>query len=60
MATAYEQADSIFSDDDTSKPKKNDYNSDSSSTGSDSRKYDMSVYITHGKKSELRWATWVF
>jgi hypothetical protein len=50
MATVDEQSDPIFSDDDISKPENNDYNSDSSSAGSDSRKCDMNVYITHGKK----------
>src|ERR1044072_4680809 len=50
MATVDEQSDPIFSDDDTSKPKDNDYNSDNSSASSDSRKRDMNVYITHGKK----------
>ncbi|PKK60445.1 hypothetical protein RhiirC2_793308 [Rhizophagus irregularis] len=50
MATAVEQSNPIFSDDDTSKPEDNDYNSDSSSAGSDSEKCDMNVYITHGKK----------
>ena len=53
MATADRQFNPIFSDDDTSKPEDNDYNSDSSSAGSDSGKRDMNVYITHGKKSEL-------
>jgi hypothetical protein len=65
MATVDEQSDPIFSDDDTAKPEENDYNSDNSSAGSDSGKRDMNVYITHGKKSELRgpfrtrWATWI-
>ena len=45
IATVDEQ-----SDDDTSKPEDNDYNSDNSSAGSDSGKRDMNVYITHGKK----------
>ena len=53
MATVDEQSDPIFSDDDTSKPEDNDYNSDNSSAGSDSGKRDMNVYITHGKKSEV-------
>jgi hypothetical protein len=52
MATADEQPNPIFSDDDASKPEDND--SDNSSTESDSGKRDMNVYITHGKKSELR------
>ena len=50
IATVDEQSDPIFSDDDTSKPEDNDYNSDNSSAGSDSGKCDMNVYITHGKK----------
>ena len=50
MATVDEQSDPIFSDDDTSKPEDNDYNSDNSSVTSDSGKRDMNVYITHGKK----------
>ncbi|CAB5352591.1 unnamed protein product [Rhizophagus irregularis] len=50
MATVDEQSDPIFSDDDTSKPEDNDYNSDNSSAGSDPGKRDMNVYITHGKK----------
>jgi DNA repair exonuclease SbcCD ATPase subunit len=50
MATVDEQSDPIFSDDDTSKPEDNDYNSDSSSAGSDSGKRDMNIYITNGKK----------
>ena len=54
MAIADEQFNPIFSDDDTSKPKDNDYSSDDSSSESNSRKRDMNVYITHGKKSELR------
>ena len=56
MATEDEQSDPIFSDDDTSKPEDNDYNSDNSSTGADSRNCDMNIYISHrnGKKSELR------
>jgi len=56
MATVDEQSDPIFSDDDTSKPEDNDYNSDNSSAGSDSRNRDMNIYISHGngKKSELR------
>ena len=53
MTTAHEQSDPIFSDDDTSKPEDNDYNSDSSSASSDSGKRDMNVCITHGKKSEV-------
>ena len=56
MATVDEQSDPIFSDDDTSKPEDNDYNSDNLSAGSDSRNRDMNIYISHenGKKSELR------
>ncbi|GBB92645.1 hypothetical protein RclHR1_24640003 [Rhizophagus clarus] len=50
MATVDEQSDPIFSDDDTSKPKNNDYNSDNSSASSDSGKRDMNV----SNKSELR------
>ena len=50
MATVDEQSDPIFSDDDTSKPEDNDYNSDNSSAGSDSGNHGMNVYITHGKK----------
>ena len=50
MATAHEQSDPIFSDDDTSKPEDNNYNSDNSSAGSDSGKRDMNVYITYEKK----------
>jgi len=53
MATVDEQSDPIFSDDDTSKPEDNDYNSDNSSAGSDSGNRDMNIYISHGKKSEL-------
>ena len=49
MATVNEQT-PIFSDDDTSKPKDNDYNSDNSSAGSDSGNRDMNIYISHGKK----------
>src|SRR6266480_1565024 len=48
MATADEQSDPIFSDDDTSKSEDNDYNSDNSSAGSDSRNRDMNIYISHG------------
>ena len=54
MATVDNQSDHIFSDDDTSKPEDNDYNSDNLSAGSDSEKRDMNVYITHGKK---KWIT---
>src|ERR1044071_2970063 len=50
MAIVDEQSDPIFSNDDTSKPEDNDYNSDNSSADSDSGKRDMNVYITHGKK----------
>ena len=50
MATEDEQSDPIFSDDDTSKPEDNDYNSDNSSTGADSRNRDMNIYISHEKK----------
>ena len=50
MATADEQSNPIFSDDDASKPGDNDDDSDNSSTVSDSRKRDMNVYITHEKK----------
>ena len=50
MATVDNQSDPIFSDDNISKPEDNDYNSNNSSAGSDSRKRDMNVYITHGKK----------
>ncbi|RIA81625.1 hypothetical protein C1645_836699 [Glomus cerebriforme] len=50
LVTAHEQSDPIFSDDDTSKPEKNDYSSDSLSAGSDFRKHNMSVYITYKKK----------
>ena len=50
MATVDDQSDPFFSDDDTSKPEDNDYNSDNSSASSDSGNHDMSVYITHGKK----------
>ena len=50
MATVDEQSDPIFSDDDTSKPEDNDYNSDNSSASSDSGNRGMNVYITHGKK----------
>ena len=59
MATEDEQSDPVFSDDDTSKPEDNDYNSDNSSTGADSRNRDMNIYISHEKKSESRWATWI-
>ena len=41
MATVDKQSDSIFSDNDTSKPEDNDYNSDNSSAGSDSGNHDM-------------------
>ncbi|RGB23288.1 hypothetical protein C1646_774738 [Rhizophagus diaphanus] len=51
LAKLTKLSDPIFSDDDTSKPEDNDYNSDNSSAGSDSRKHDMNVYITHGKKN---------
>ena len=54
MATVDEQSDPIFSDDDTSKPEDNDYNSDNLSTGANSRNRDMNIYISHEKKSELR------
>ncbi|CAB4491159.1 unnamed protein product [Rhizophagus irregularis] len=58
MATVDDQSDPIFSDDDTSKPEDNDYNSDNSSAGSDSGNRDMNIYISHGNgkknKSELR------
>jgi len=56
MATVDDQSDPIFSDDDTSKPEDNDYNSDNSSAGLDSGNRDMNIFITHGngKKSELR------
>jgi hypothetical protein len=50
MATADEQSNPIFSDDDASKPEDNDYNSDNSSAGSDSEKHDTHVYINYGKK----------
>ena len=50
MATVDDQSDPIFSDDDTSKPEDNDYNSDNSSAGSDSGNRDMNIYISHGKK----------
>ncbi|CAI2194767.1 8834_t:CDS:2, partial [Funneliformis geosporum] len=53
MATVDEQSNPIFSDDDTLKPKDNDYNSDNSSAGSDDGKRDTHVYISHEKKSEL-------
>ena len=48
MATVDEQSDPIFSDDDTSKPEDNDYNSDNLSAGSDSGNRDMNIYISHG------------
>jgi hypothetical protein len=50
MATADEQSNPIFSDDNASKSEDNDDDSDNSSTESDSRKHDMNVYITHEKK----------
>ncbi len=52
MATVDDQSDPIFSDDDTSKPEDNDYNSDNSSASSDFRNRDMNIYISHenGKK----------
>jgi hypothetical protein len=50
MATVDKQFDPIFSDDDTSKPEDNDYNSDNSTAGSDNGKHDTHVYISHGKK----------
>jgi hypothetical protein len=50
MATADEQSNPIFSDDNASKPEDNDDDSGNSSTESDSGKRDMNVYITHGKK----------
>jgi hypothetical protein len=49
-ATADEQSNPIFSDDNTLKPEDNNYSSDDSSAGSDSGKCDMNVYITNGKK----------
>ena len=54
IATADEQSDPIFSDDDISKPEDNNYNSDNSLVESDSEKRDTNIYITYGKKSELR------
>ncbi|RIA92135.1 hypothetical protein C1645_736599 [Glomus cerebriforme] len=48
MVTVDDQSDLIFSDDNTSKPEDNDYNSDNSSAGSDSRNRDMNIYISHG------------
>ncbi|CAB5366702.1 unnamed protein product [Rhizophagus irregularis] len=53
MATADEQSNPIFSDDDASKPEDNDYNSDNSSASSDSEKHDTHVYINYGKKSKV-------
>jgi hypothetical protein len=50
IATADEQSNPIFSDDNASKSEDNDDDSDNSSTESDSRKHDMNVYITHEKK----------
>ncbi|RIA91218.1 hypothetical protein C1645_822376 [Glomus cerebriforme] len=50
MATADEQSNPIFSDDDASKPEDDDYNSDNSSAGSDSEKRDTHVYIKYRKK----------
>ena len=50
MATADEQSDPIFSDDDISKPEDNNYNSDNSLVESDSEKRDTNIYITYGKK----------
>ncbi|PKK57940.1 hypothetical protein RhiirC2_797132, partial [Rhizophagus irregularis] len=52
MATVDDQSDPIFSDDDTSKPEDNDYNSDNSSAGSDSRNRDMNIYISHGNEKK--------
>ena len=54
MATVDDHSDPIFSDDDTSKPEDNDYNSDNSSAGSDSGNRDMNIYISREKKSEVR------
>ena len=48
MATVDDQSDPIFSDDDTSKPEDNDYNSDNLSTSSDFKNHDMNIYISHG------------
>ncbi|CAB5381120.1 unnamed protein product [Rhizophagus irregularis] len=50
MATADEQSDPIFSDDDISKPEDNDYNSDNSFVKSDFGNRGMNVYITRKKK----------
>jgi hypothetical protein len=54
MTTADEYSNPNFSDDDASKPEDNDDDSDNSSTKSDSEKCDTNIYITYGKKSELR------
>ncbi len=48
MATVDNQSNPIFSDDDTSKPEDNDYNSDNLSTSSDFKNHDMNIYISHG------------
>ena len=50
MVTANEQSGPIFSDDNTSKPEDNDYNSDNSLASLDSGKHDMNVNITYEKK----------
>ncbi|CAB5385512.1 unnamed protein product [Rhizophagus irregularis] len=57
MVTADEQSSADFFDNNTtspSKPEDNDDDSNNSSTESDSEKYDTNIYITYGKKSELR------
>ena len=54
MATVDERPNSDFSDNDVSKPEDEDFNSDSSSADSNSGKRDINVYMTYGKKSEVR------
>jgi len=50
MATVDEHPNSDFFDNDASKPEDEDFNSDSSSADSNSRKRDMNVYMTYRKK----------
>ncbi len=53
MTIVDEQSDLIFSDNNISKPKNNNYNSDNLLANLDSEKHDMNFYITYEKKSEL-------
>ncbi|CAI2190817.1 19559_t:CDS:2, partial [Funneliformis geosporum] len=52
-ATADEQSNPIFSDDNASKPEDNDYNSDNSSAGSNSEKHDTHVQHSNKSSSEI-------